>query len=845
MGKIYKRASIPEKGNRFACFVGRKAIIDSFWRDYDSIDQKSDNWDANVINYFGMPGIGKTELANQLYLQHRDKNKNVYSFSFSADNSFLDNMLEFRAGIGEQFKISFPMFDVAVMAYYKRSGRRVEVEKLKLYLDNDIVNALYAIMSLTTFGGVVAAVAQALAPLEKKYKKQFDEDSFAFFRESSETIYSKLAYYFTSDLKDFFAVSKDANTVLVDNAEFFIDNADFKEWFLGEEGLLRLIPNIIWCFFSQREIKDEAELTDKVIRKVQIGALEDEEIREYLIQAGISSDYADKIIFCSEGIPVYLGIIREIYVKKLVNGKLEEFDAELGKEKVIDWYYKQLDGDSKTTLQVLALLETWDDETALATIHSIGISSETYMTLMEHSFIRGTNGRYYLHSLIQDAVINTISEALLKEIKHAIGRIASEELKDQLFFADINAKLNIIDDEEELNRFIVELHPLYDKFRVELDYVRMYKLHHIVTMRARKCSRKIWAESYSYSSYGRLLVFSGLAGEAYNYYSKALMISEGCDKPKYINDRAYRNYQLAIREEYANVLVHLSKFEEANEIREKILDEEIKVNGKKAFETLSAEQNYYQGMVYIDSLRDRAIRGLSKVLSIREKIILKNSDDLEQNKEFKLYAVLSLATGHLRNGDIDSAYERAKEAYEMASSKYGQDDLRTLEAVRVLTNVLMDMKEYGKAFEKLEKLYSEWNGRLKKNSSVIIAVRYALGVSYGVIGNPQKGAELLQENYGILHDLYGRSDKQTLRNKKEYALCLSKMKKHSEAIEHLEDCRFIYIKVYGLDDSEQLKNILHALIVEYSIVGDEEKLKEVATDYLSLGYSLDDFVCVS
>ena len=84
MAKISKRRQIEQSVNFDVDFIGRTKERETFWNDYQSWDVESDDWNLNVINYYGMSGVGKTELANKLHIEHDEKGlSNVY-YTFSA-----------------------------------------------------------------------------------------------------------------------------------------------------------------------------------------------------------------------------------------------------------------------------------------------------------------------------------------------------------------------------------------------------------------------------------------------------------------------------------------------------------------------------------------------------------------------------------------------------------------------------------------------------------------------------------------------------------------------------------------------------------------------------------------
>ncbi len=832
MGKIAKRKSISERGGMSDCFVGREALIESFWKDYNASVSESDDWNAYVINYFGMPGIGKTELANQLNNQLIEKNKKVFSFLFKPEDSFLDNMLDFRRGIGNCLDVHFPLFDLAIMSYFKRSGRVIDEEKKKYLLDNDIADVVFPLMSIHPVTNIVAAVLQALRPLEKKYKRTFSEEDFCFLKESPTTIFNKLPHYFMMDLYKVVENAKEPLTVLLDDVEFFKGKYDFEEWFLGEKGIFREIPNIIWCIFSQKELQDKLEQEDKVIRKIELGALQENDIKLYLDSVGINPDYHHTIIIISEGMPLYLSIICEIYFIKVSQKKLDEFDASLGKNRVIDWYFKELDKDYQTILMALAFIESWNDEEAMNVIGDLGISVEKYWEIIEHSYVRKGNGRYYFHSVIQDALSENMPSELLKRLNTILSG------KSVFEFAEVKATISDIDNIAAMNDYIVSLIGLLEKLRSSMEIDRMYKLHRIITLGAQRCQGVVWAESISYYIYGRLLSEVGLPEQAYDLLSAAMRIISSSTRPSNLDQKNCKMLEMQIRDEYAQTLQQTHSADEASKIRKKLLEETIKINGEKSIEAIAAKQNYYAGQLSVEGKLDEGINGLNKVIRKRKKYRFKNPEDENLNKESTIYALTNLALGYLKKEALDEAYDNARIAYRMACDIQELDSCSVLDTTLVLERILLEAGCYEEVVDDLEKLYLRFKAKLPKHSEIMLSIRYSLGIAYVENKQFDEAIDILKENFQMSFDLYGMSHKQTLKNKKEYALCLAKKGDHDNAIELLEDCRETYVNVYGYDSSEQLRNLLQALIVECSLTNDEEKKTELVKLYKENDYPL-------
>ena len=302
------------------------------------------------------------------------------------------------------------------------------------------------------------------------------------------------------------------------------------------------------------------------------------------------------------------------------------------------------------------------------------------------------------------------------------------------------------------------------------------------------------------------------------------------------DDERARGFSDVMEEELANVLDSNHEYERCKELRGKLLDKYIKNYGRNSFGTLSAEQNYYSTLIFIDSDRDEAIKKLKELWKKRKKIKLRDKVAIADNEKYTIYLYEKLAQAYLLRGNDDRAIEYAKMATDECLIKYGIDNFLTVQILNGFSSILIQLREYSSALLVLETIYTKWEKILPKESQFLMTLKYSLGVAYGESGNPAKGMELLSENYSCACDYYGWLDKRTIRYKKEYAICIAKNGEHDKAIGLLNDCKSMYEKVYGLDKSEQLRNIIYSLCLEYSIVHDKKSREAEKKHFIEAGY---------
>lgn len=121
--KISDRRQIPQIETIQKPFIDRKLQRERFWKEYDMHKDVSVPWAISALNFYGMGGIGKSELANALSNELLERSITHIFFTFGDDMSFIDNVIEFRNRLFDVAKVSFVYFDTAYFVYCRKSGR--------------------------------------------------------------------------------------------------------------------------------------------------------------------------------------------------------------------------------------------------------------------------------------------------------------------------------------------------------------------------------------------------------------------------------------------------------------------------------------------------------------------------------------------------------------------------------------------------------------------------------------------------------------------------------------------------------------------------------------------------
>ncbi len=256
--------------------------------------------------------------------------------------------------------------------------------------------------------------------------------------------------------------------------------------------------------------------------------------------------------------------------------------------------------------------------------------------------------------------------------------------------------------------------------------------------------------------------------------------------------------------------------EESVKIRQKIIDKVRSIYGYKSFEMLNAQQNLFSSYVDKGLYDEETEEKIKHLIRQREKIKLNEADKISKNKEYIVMAKRLLCIVYAEKDTDKNVFESAvndliDSAQVLPPDSVAKNTIDLFFSHLAMTSNIYDVDYINDLKKRIELMYS-------KDSEIIESINYLLAIAYGENGNSEEGAALLLDLYNNSFDKRGPSSKKTLRFMKEYAICISQTGNHQKSKELLQECKEIYENLYGSDESEQYKNLIHSLEVENSIL---------------------------
>jgi len=365
-------------------FTDREAPRAAFWKVYHTMERGC----IEIINYYGVGGIGKTSLLKQIRseLYAAGNHKHV---EYSFENRKPKDRILFdlsRQLMKKCDGLRFPIFDYAFEKYQILCGEEQLGKHLlekESVLDHHLVGSAFSVMGdyvpfVGTVSSVITESAKAVRKLAKKYE-QVKGVNAEIYQEISaldvpNDLFGRLQYYFSLDAYPYFSRSEETAplVVLLDGYEILVnrlqngDKAAAEDlWLRGQGGLIPSIPNTIWVI-AGREKLDWGESYIPQDHSHLIGNLAQTDAMQFFEASGISDpDLAAGLCALTDGTPVYMDLCVKQYqnYRAMHEGKMPGL-SEFGQntEEIAVRFLRDMSIMEQGILRLLSCLpNTWSD----------------------------------------------------------------------------------------------------------------------------------------------------------------------------------------------------------------------------------------------------------------------------------------------------------------------------------------------------------------------------------------------------------------------------------------------------------------------------------------------------
>ena len=418
----------------------REELIKKFWEKYkdveDSITENSDKAENDgkvkskaraVVAYYGIGGVGKTWLVEELEKEIKEKPKNekpkVVTVKFTKDVDVFKVIKSLKQQLEENYNFQFYYFNKGLQAYSEANKGNVDDSVIFMQKNDKTSFAVNAfaflaekaaegltagVISTAAVGGAVGlaavgaagaitgavagVVSAALGMAVKKGGKMVKEKTDTTYKEElgifntlkkeNESL-DRLFCLLIRDLEYNLRKEKKPLVIIFDTYEFLVNELkngrkDLEEdyWIRGafnfNHGLVPNINGVLWVIAGREELKWEQNKDNNIVRDrnlfiYPVKGLEKPFVKDYFEKRGIhNNDLSDKLYNLTEGVPLYLEYCVKRYhsIKNNENREPEYEDFGQTCVNLTNLYLRDMDSNMQSVVRTLCCLGQWTDEMA-------------------------------------------------------------------------------------------------------------------------------------------------------------------------------------------------------------------------------------------------------------------------------------------------------------------------------------------------------------------------------------------------------------------------------------------------------------------------------------------------
>ena len=446
-------------------FTDREAPRAAFWSIYNSLQEN----DIEVINYYGIGGIGKSSLLKQLQKELKEKG-NTRFIEYSFENKKQKDMVLYdmsRQLMAKCKGLQFPIFDYAFEKYHALIGEKHLGKQLlekENVLNHHLVGSTVSVVGqFVPFVGpastVISESAKAISAISKKYEQLMGANS-RFYKEISETdsaqiLFRNLQRYFAIDAYIYFKDHQDKPlVVMLDGYEVFVnrlekgDKAKSDDLWLREAGsLVMSIPRTIWVIAGREKLDwDESMLPQNHTHL--IGDLSETDAEDFFVSSGIEDkNLAKELYDLTKGTPVYMDLCIKQYrnlcrTNPFYQPSIDDFGKNT--EEIAIRFLRDMTIVEQGMLYLLSCMpNAWSDVYVQKLAESLhyDFSQNEYRLIKEMTLVEAIDAadqRYRLHETFRNIIFHQIKEderiRILKGVKDIyVTEVATSHLRQSEF----------------------------------------------------------------------------------------------------------------------------------------------------------------------------------------------------------------------------------------------------------------------------------------------------------------------------------------------------------------------------------------------------------------------------
>lgn len=417
-------------------FFDRDLQRNTFWERYALVKEEHD---FQVIMYYGLGGMGKTSLLNQIE-KEIEEHPDTIVWGYYDLNDGQDHIVVLRKiakSLQEKYNFQFYTFLYAIYSYMIKCGEDAEAPEVKNILDEipllreafKLANILPGVNTFSQpaewlvdkiFGTVEHAKKQQLRGLIERINNA-----------SKDKLYEDIPQLFVNELNEnlkknqvsVFVLILDTYERLVNELSMIGTPIENDLWLRDDDkGILMRIDNLLCVFAGRERLKwrdIDSEWDETVLNQVEIDTFDEKNSLLLLESYKVTEvDIQEKILEVTQGMPLYLDVCIDTYRSAKEYGELITVDLFDNK---IDRLAKRLltymTDEEKDVLYLLACLRRWttvEYDAINDLLCRNRVSNKAYQKLLGLTFVRTEAEQFYMHQTMQEILVQYCSQEMIE-----------------------------------------------------------------------------------------------------------------------------------------------------------------------------------------------------------------------------------------------------------------------------------------------------------------------------------------------------------------------------------------------------------------------------------------------
>lgn len=807
-------------------FTDREEPRKAFWAKYDRLKAEiAFESNVHVLSYYGIGGIGKTQLLYQLRREMNEKLENPHHVlvNFETNQDSREVLTALKNLIEQEYhgKVTFPLFELGLYIHSKKLGMREDSPEAKKLTDNLFLNTLMPILGFIPVVSVAASVISAVDQLQSgigTYIKNNRKELEQLEHMEADELKKHLPRLFAQDLTHSMEHAKEPLVIFMDTYERLVNELstigiplENDLWIRGENGIIQNIPNVLWVIAGREKLKWDIQDPAWVggVEQHILGNLSFTDSTWFLEKSGVTdSALREQLYELTGGTPMYLDICAGRYHQCIADGEVPDITKfGTNTQKLIERFVRYMDDTQKSIVYMLAFVERWDD----ALIDRIAPSifkydySIPYKRAKNLSFIlRSEDGSYYIHQtvgevlqgsrdgLFADLRINTATQLVGYYTDQLSGLNPFSPGYAGLLQGLLHAGLLLHQDRNALKDFY---ETNIQNNVAELGSYGQYD-------RADAIFDMLWERAVQQKD--DLLYATALREWAYLLFSERRDLDRGAEMAAEAVDLfaelvGEEDILVVDAKSVLYLFLHLQKrYEEAIEIEEMALARYQQAYGDDHAKTIGAMSSLATTLYYMKEYQRSA--------QLAEQVYCKRKALLGEDNPKTLISMSNLAISKTALGEQEEALRLKQEAFAKSLAALGPDHPKTLTVESSLADELQKMKQYDKALPHKHHVYTKRLELLGPDHPDTVKSANQLARTLEALQRYEQAIAYRETVYLHYQNKNGDSDNDTLSYRKALAVCLFYAGQKTEALTHFQAIYQIRRELFGAEN----KNTLYA-----------------------------------